>query len=106
MSTVPDVDVARLAFMVRAALLVVTLVVAGCALPVPSERPITVTMGPAERVRKICTEAIGRPATGCVIREGDRFVVFCPYNDARCLGQESELGSNRPIAETNGSASP
>jgi hypothetical protein len=94
----------------RVGLLVATLVFAGCTFPVASERPITVTMGPPARVRQICTEALGRAAAGCLLREGDRLTVFCPYNDARCLaqglGHASELGSNRPIAETNGSASP
>ena len=91
---------------VRISFLVITLVSGGCAVPVTSERPITVTMGPAEDIRKICTEAEGQVATGCLVREGGRLVVFCPYNDARCLAQElrraSEPESNRPIAKNGG----
>ncbi len=91
---------------VGVALFVITLVVGGCAVLVASERPITVTMGPSESIRKICTEAVGQGATGCLIREGDRLVVFCPSNDARCLAQElrraSEPEWNRSIAENSG----
>jgi hypothetical protein len=85
---------------------VTTLVLAACTFPVTSERPITVTTGPLERIRKICTEAVGRVATGCLIREGGRLIVFCPYNDARCLARELGHASE---PESNGltpSASP
>jgi hypothetical protein len=95
---------------VRAALLVIVLVLAGCAFPAAPERPITVTTGPAARIRQICTEALGRTATGCLLREGGRLIVFCPYSDARCLAQEleraSEAASSRPVTHDNGSASP
>lgn len=91
---------------VRAALLLVTLILAGCALPAASERPITVTTGPPERIRRICTEAMGRVATGCLIREGNRLVVFCPYNDARCLARELGHASEPEFNGLTPSASP
>ncbi|MGH9894426.1 MAG: hypothetical protein ACREA0_21075, partial [bacterium] len=91
---------------VRVALFVIALVFAGCALPVASERPITVTMGPPARIRQICTEAVGRVATGCLIREGRRLIVFCPYNDARCLARELGHASEPESTENSGSASP
>jgi hypothetical protein len=93
---------------VKVVLLVTALVLAGCSLPAAPERPITVTTGPPARVRQICTEALGRPAPGCLLREGGRLIVFCPYNDARCLAQELQraTGSNQPTAENGASASP
>jgi hypothetical protein len=98
-----------MSFTTGIALLLTSLAFPGCALPVASERPITITMGPSERVRQICTAALGRTATGCLLREGDRLVVFCPYNDTRCLAREldhaSPTTSDQSIAENSGNAS-
>jgi len=92
------------------AVLATILLFAGCAVqaasPTASPTLITVSTGPAERIRKICLEAVSRVTRGCVLSEGSRVIVFCPYNDARCLAEGLQAAVEPPIDESRASASP